>query len=268
MSVTASLERDASEEPTARVGPDAIEDTERRSIPPARLAPLRQASSVESSPAPLLARYGPRAGGAMLLSAMVIVLVAEASMRERPVRIPSVHRPAPVSPLPVRPAETIELASTTARAVSVEGASAAVESTPPLPVTAQPVLEPRPERLAVIVHGGSPIASLSTREIRRIYLEDRTWSDGTEAKPVGRYQAPALRRAFMRHVLQTTHEELRQYWEAKRSEGLDRVRRLPTDEAVVRYVARRPGALGYVDWARLSPELRRLVKPVFELDLR
>lgn len=177
----------------------------------------------------------------------------EPSAAAEPVPVPDPEPAPPPSPAPA-PAE----AARPSPAALAEEEPESGSSAPEVP----------PEHLAVVVHPSNPVDSLSAADIRRIYLEDRSWPGGGEAKPVGRYLAPALRKVFLELVLGTNHQAIKEHWESKKAVGLERVRRLPTNDAVVQFVSKRPEAIGYVDWAQLSAEQREQVKRVFEIRLR
>ena len=222
------------------------------------------------------------AGGMLITLALLIVVVSRVlTQSERatqilipvPVAVPDPNLideekppepapdPAQALAAPVPPAEPV---ATPGPAAESELESAASEEE----VETTPLEESPPEHLAVIVHPDNPVSEMSVDEIRRIYLEERKWSDGSIARPVGRYRAPALRRVFLELVLGTNHQAIKTHWEAKKEEGLERVRRLATDEAVIQQVSKRRDTIGYVDWAKLSSEQQAQVKKVFEIKLK
>lgn len=212
-------------------------------------------------------------GGVLGALALLVLLVGRAfAPAEETLPVLNVSTPVPV-PDP-EPAPTPSVTPEPMPVPDPAPAPPPLEAAPPVQASAEPESEEggqelAPEHLAVIVHPSNPLDSLTREDIRRIYLEDRSWpNDGGVARPVGRYLAPALRKVFLELVLGTNHQAIKEHWEAKKAEGLERVRRLPSNEAVVQYVARRPDAIGYVDWAQLDAEQREQVKLVFEIKLR
>jgi hypothetical protein len=216
------------------------------------------------------------AGGLMIILALGVLIVSRLMSRTETVPVLAVPVPVAVpdptsvldlpgpEPVPDPTQEPdVEAKATPLPAPSLEEESANASDEDPEVIDESP-----PEHLTVIVHPDNPVSTLSAEEVRRIYLEDRHFADGRPAKPVGRYRAPALRKVFLELVLGTTHQAIKAHWEAKKAEGLERVRRLPSDDAVVQLVSKRPDAVGYVDWAKLSPEARSQVKVVFEIRLQ
>lgn len=226
-------------------------------------------------------------GGGLLLTLALAVLVLSRMMAPSTETLPVI---AVTPPVPVPDPEPVAAATAQPDPEPAAAPEPVPDPTPEAPPSAAPTgddarrpstpappqepeleeaaTESPPEHLAVIVHPENPVQSLSAEEIRRIYLEDRTWPEGGRATPVGRYLAPALRKVFLELVLGTNHQAIKDHWEEKKAEGLERVRRLPSDEAVVQLVSRRPETLGYVDWAKLTPEQRAQVKLVFEIRLK
>jgi len=72
------------------------------------------------------------------------------------------------------------------------------------------------------------------------------WSDGGKMQPVNLPTANPLRRAFSLAVLGATPEELEQYWNDMYFHGISPPFVLGSEQAVLRFVAETPGAVGYV----------------------
>jgi ABC-type phosphate transport system substrate-binding protein len=102
------------------------------------------------------------------------------------------------------------------------------------------------DELVVIVHGGRQ-ASLTALELARIYLRQRRyWKDGERIIPVNRDSGSEDRRLFDRRVFGEDAERLVVYWNRQYFRGVLPPATLASDEAVRRFVASEPRAIGYV----------------------
>lgn len=101
--------------------------------------------------------------------------------------------------------------------------------------------------LAVIVHP-SRAATLSIETVKRIYLKrQRFWDDGHAIVAINLEVATPEREAFTRLVFGDEAARLPAYWNEQYFHGVMPPIILGSEEAVVRYVASRPDAIGYVD---------------------
>ena len=101
--------------------------------------------------------------------------------------------------------------------------------------------------LAVIVHP-SRAAALTSETVRRIYLKrQRFWDDGHAIVAINQEVATPARDAFTRLVFADEAARLPAYWNEQYFHGVLPPITLGSEEAVVRYVASRPDAIGYVD---------------------
>ena len=101
--------------------------------------------------------------------------------------------------------------------------------------------------LAVIVHP-SRAAALTTETVKRIYLKrQRFWDDGHPIVAINQEVATPAREAFTRLVFAAEAARLPAYWNEQYFHGVMPPILLGSEEAVVRYVASRPDAIGYVD---------------------
>jgi ABC-type phosphate transport system substrate-binding protein len=115
-----------------------------------------------------------------------------------------------------------------------------------------PLVQAGELELAVIVHP-SRAASL-TREVlthevlKRVYLKrQRFWDDGHAIVAINQEGATPAREAFTRLVFGDEAARLPAYWNQQYFDGVLPPIILGSEEAVVRYVASRPDAIGYVD---------------------
>jgi hypothetical protein len=105
--------------------------------------------------------------------------------------------------------------------------------------------EEHPE-LVVITHPSRAIA-IDADDVRRIFLKQRRfWPDGAPIVPINQEDG-VLRERFDREVLQSEPARLGAYWDRRYFEGVFPPITLASDEAVRRYVAAKPNAIGYVD---------------------
>ncbi len=78
------------------------------------------------------------------------------------------------------------------------------------------------------------------------------WSDGVKAQPVNLPASHHLRQSFSQTVLGHTPEELEKYWNDLYFHGISPPYVLASEEAIVRFVAETPGAIGYVSLCSAS----------------
>lgn len=125
------------------------------------------------------------------------------------------------------------------------------------PVTAQTTARP-PSTLAVVANTAVPEDSLTTAEVRRIYLRrQRFWRDGTAVAPVNLPATSPIRLAFSRAVLGRAPRDLVEFWNDLYFHGIQPPPVLDSERAVLLYVARTPGGLGYVTRDALPPANER-----------
>jgi ABC-type phosphate transport system substrate-binding protein len=103
----------------------------------------------------------------------------------------------------------------------------------------------------VIVNPRNPHTSVDRRFIAQAFLKKATqWSDGEVIRPVDLAANAPARERFTEDVLDRTVAAVKSYWQQLIFSG----RAVPppeldSDEAVIRYVLRVPGAVGYVSGA-------------------
>jgi ABC-type phosphate transport system substrate-binding protein len=106
--------------------------------------------------------------------------------------------------------------------------------------------------LAVIVHP-SRSAPLTRETLQRIYLKrQRFWDDGHPIIAINQEAATPAREAFTRLVFGEEAARMPAYWNEQYFHGVLPPITLGSEEAVVRYVASRPDAIGYVDARRVD----------------
>jgi ABC-type phosphate transport system substrate-binding protein len=110
--------------------------------------------------------------------------------------------------------------------------------------------------LAVVVHADVHDA-LDVATVRRVFLaRQHFWRDGTLTQPVNQGARTPLRLRFSQRVLGGRVQDFTAYWNDLWFHGTAPPPVLGSDQAVLLFVARTPGAIGYVDAAaaRASPD--------------
>jgi ABC-type phosphate transport system substrate-binding protein len=107
--------------------------------------------------------------------------------------------------------------------------------------------------VAVLVHEEERPEALEASQIRRIFLlRQRFLSDGTPVSPVNLPAASPLREEFSRLVLGQSTRDLAEYWKDLYFHGTQPPAVLDSEEAVLLYVSRTPGGIGYVSLSFLG----------------
>lgn len=100
--------------------------------------------------------------------------------------------------------------------------------------------------IAVIVGAGNS-ASISVERLALIYRRKKNfWDDGSRIQPVNLPAAHPLRHEFSLRLFNHTPEEMDDYWKDMYFHGIQPPFVLASEEAVVRFVAATPGAIGYI----------------------
>ncbi len=101
--------------------------------------------------------------------------------------------------------------------------------------------------ILVIINPTVPVAAVSSNELRAIYLMRETlWPGGTPIVPVNRDAGSALRIRFSRWALGAPPTAFAEYWARLHFQGQDPPLVLGSDRDMAAFVARVPGAIGYV----------------------
>lgn len=102
-------------------------------------------------------------------------------------------------------------------------------------------------QVAVITAPSAPHLSFDKDTLRNVYLK-RIFVDGDGVKltPVNLPADSSLRDAFTRTILHMSERPMQEYWDKQYFQGISPPYVLASDEAVVRFVAATPGAVGYV----------------------
>jgi ABC-type phosphate transport system substrate-binding protein len=106
--------------------------------------------------------------------------------------------------------------------------------------------------IAVILAPGHG-RSVKKDELTLIYKRKKLfWPDGSRIQPVNLPAASSLRREFSLAVLGASPEELEKYWNDMYFHGISPPYVLASEEAVLRFVAETPDAIGYVSFCSVA----------------
>jgi ABC-type phosphate transport system substrate-binding protein len=100
----------------------------------------------------------------------------------------------------------------------------------------------------IVVHPRNPASTLARRTLEDAFLKKvKTWPNGETIRPVDLEPDSAVRQRFSEEILKRPVAAVRAYWQQCIFSG----RNLPppeldTDDEVLSYVAKYPGAVGYV----------------------
>ncbi|HZD04805.1 MAG TPA: hypothetical protein VE173_07800, partial [Longimicrobiales bacterium] len=104
------------------------------------------------------------------------------------------------------------------------------------------------EPLCVIAHLGGDADMADVDLLRRLFLlRQRFWPDGETAHPVNLPASSALRQRFSLEVLGQSVQELAPYWNERYFHGTRPPPTVASQAAVLLFVARTPGGVGYVE---------------------
>jgi ABC-type phosphate transport system substrate-binding protein len=114
------------------------------------------------------------------------------------------------------------------------------------------------EVLAVIVNKSNPVSVLSQNELRPIFqTTKKIWSSGEDAIPINLPEDNPLRNDFDQAVLGLDPERVARYWTDRKVRGGARPPvRVPNTPAVLRAVATKAGAVGYVRLSEVNSSVK------------
>ena len=113
--------------------------------------------------------------------------------------------------------------------------------------------------LVVAAPGARPPA-LGLAELAQVYRRQRSFIDGQRVQPVNLPAAHPLRRWFSQQVLGQTPEEMEAWLRDRYFNGVLPPFVLASEEAVLRWVAATPGAIGYVSACAADRRVRTLLQ--------
>jgi hypothetical protein len=101
-------------------------------------------------------------------------------------------------------------------------------------------------RVAVIVAAGGPGTPWPLDDLALIYRRKKQFVGPARVQPINLPAQHPLRQFFSQQVLHKSPEELEDYWRDMYFNGISPPFVLASEEAVIRFVASTPGAVGYV----------------------
>jgi len=118
------------------------------------------------------------------------------------------------------------------------------------------------EVIAVIVNKANPSAVLDRDELRPIFQTTRkVWPSGEEAFPINLPEDSPLRNDFDHVTLGLDPERVARYWVDRKVRGGARPPvRVSTSAAVLKAVASKPGAVGYVRLGEVNNTIKVVAK--------
>lgn len=110
--------------------------------------------------------------------------------------------------------------------------------------------------IAVVVHPSRKVA-LRVEDVARVLLrKQRFWEDGSPIVPLNREAGSDLREAFSRRIFGAASSALATYWNEQYFLGTFPPATLSSSQAVKRYVAAEPNAIGYIEASAVDQSVR------------
>ncbi len=117
------------------------------------------------------------------------------------------------------------------------------------------------DEIAVIVANDSTEVTIDRVKLRDIYLKKILMdANGTALIPVNLPPEHPLRRSFTETLFNKSAQQLQDYWNQRYFHGITPPYVLHSQAAVVQFVVRTPGAIGYIAACRLNGRVKRVLK--------
>ncbi len=102
-------------------------------------------------------------------------------------------------------------------------------------------------RVLIVAHPSLAASTLTAEELTRIYLlRQSLWPDGAPIVPINREASSPVRSLFTTEVLKQTADTLATHWQQMHFKGKNPPLVQESDQAVLAFVQKVPGAVGYV----------------------
>ena len=122
------------------------------------------------------------------------------------------------------------------------------------------------EPIAVITTVSNSLDTLSRDALNLIYLRKRQMdSEGNHWIPLNLPVTDSLRRSFSLSLFAILPEEHEDYWNVQYFNGISPPKVMASEEAVVRFVASTPGAIGYVRKQKVDDRVKVLLLIEFQI---
>jgi ABC-type phosphate transport system substrate-binding protein len=122
--------------------------------------------------------------------------------------------------------------------------------------------EPNTPIIAIVVASNQKVdeLKLSPNDLSLIYWRKQLyWSKGQRIKPVNLSTEHALRLQFSQAILKSSPKSQIDYWNGQYFNGVLPPYSVNSEEAVLRYVAQTPGAIGYVSACAVDSRVKALL---------
>lgn len=112
--------------------------------------------------------------------------------------------------------------------------------------------------LVVVVNARSGVAAMTRNEVINIFFgRNRQFFNGTEVQPVDLVDANPQRAQFYRLLVGKDISEINAYWSRQIFTGrMQAPPRVDSSEDVLKWVAARPGGIGFVELSRADARVR------------
>ena len=118
-----------------------------------------------------------------------------------------------------------------------------------------------PGDLAIIAHPGVPVDELTLPELRQVFKAERQyWTKDLPVVVFVRAASSAERDAVLKVIFQMAEQQFQNYWTAKtfRAEAGSSPKNLTSNELTQRFVAAKPGAVGFLAASDVKPGVKVL----------
>ena len=116
--------------------------------------------------------------------------------------------------------------------------------------------------IAIIVNKANPVGALERTELRPLFqTTKKAWGNGEDAVPINLPEDSSLRNDFDQAVLGLDPERVARYWTDRKVRGGARPPvRVASTSAVIKAVATKPGAVGYVRLSEVNNSVKVVAK--------
>lgn len=117
--------------------------------------------------------------------------------------------------------------------------------------------------VVVVVSAENPVESLKANEVADLFLgRSLRFPNGDTAMPVEQSEGSALQQEFYAQVLRRTAAQMKAHWSKLVFTGRgEPPRNVASDAAVLEMLAENPRAVGYIDAASLTPQVKVVLRP-------
>lgn len=121
------------------------------------------------------------------------------------------------------------------------------------------VAEVNAEVVAVIVPQGHTVRQISSSELALIFWRKKLyWADGKRVQALNYSSSSPLRQQFSLTILKSEPETQSDYWNGLYFHGVSPPYVVSSQEAMLRFVADTPGAIGYIDACKLDGRVKAI----------